>query len=121
MTPIISPWLIWIIGSLTAIKLICCIIATIAIFMVIVTRAISIVCKDDVSDTTYSTCKKLGKWGLVLSVVCLFVAVFLPTKETAEKMIIASYITEDNVDLVVEKAKEAIDYIYDKIEGVENN
>ena len=120
MTPIISPWLIWIIGSFTAIKLICCIIATIAIFMVIITRSIS-ACKDDVSDTTYSTCKKLSKRGLVLSVVCLLVAVFLPTKETAEKMIIASYITEDNVDLVVEKAREAIDYIYDKTEGVENN
>ena len=57
---------------------------------------------------------KQKRTSVIIMVICILVFIFSPSKETTTKMIIASQITEDNVDT----AKEVVDYIIEKINEV---
>jgi hypothetical protein len=58
--------------------------------------------------------RKVFKRFIVLFVVCLLGVIFVPSESTATKMLIASQVNETNV----ERAKEVIDYVVEKIQEV---
>ena len=41
----------------------------------------------------------------------------IPKEETFYKMMVAKYATGNNIDIVLEKITEGVDYIFDKIES----
>ena len=51
-------------------------------------------------------------------VVALFITnAFIPTKETAYTMLVASYVTEENVEKATDAIKSGVDYIFEKLDG----
>ena len=66
-------------------------------------------------DEEPETAKKIMKLA-VISVVFAIIGGLTPSKETCYKMIVASYITPNNINTVKGEATDLIDYIVDKID-----
>lgn len=87
MSPIISPWIIYFIGMTEPL-----------IIMMGITAIASLVCLIASSSDGEVKNAKVSLIVLVISVLALIV---VPSKETCYKMLVASYITTDNVKAVV--------------------
>jgi hypothetical protein len=68
---------------------------------------------DDGGKRTLRDAKRL----LLLALCSLSIGIFTPSEKTMTKMLVASQVNETNV----EKAKEVVDYICDKIKEVKND
>lgn len=64
--------------------------------------------------------KRLTILGLLIAVFSFLSLVFLPSEETCYKMLVADQLTYENVDKLGDSAKDTVDYIFDKIEEVQN-
>lgn len=61
----------------------------------------------------------LKGWGsklITVGVICAFISVLTPSKETCYQMMIASLVTKENIEMTAEAGKEAVDYIVDSID-----
>lgn len=64
---------------------------------------------------------KVFKTCIITIVITGVLAVFTPSSETCEKMLISSVVTHENVESTKEDAKEFVDYLFEKIEELETN
>lgn len=64
---------------------------------------------------------KISKTCIITTIIVGILAVFTPSSETCEKMLISSVVTHENVEATKEDAKEFIDYLFEKIEKLETN
>lgn len=63
--------------------------------------------------------KKLLKWIknlTIATVISLMVVVFIPTKDTMYKMLIASQVTHENVDIAQQKIEDIANYIVETVD-----
>ena len=59
--------------------------------------------------------KKTNKRLLVVSLSMLIVITFIPAKETCYQMMVASQVTDDNIQKAEDVIKDSVDYIFEKI------
>lgn len=57
------------------------------------------------------SCIKFFIVSFIVLVAAIIISIFIPSKETMEKMMIANYITKNNLEITVDAVKQAIDYI----------
>lgn len=62
---------------------------------------------------------RFGKTCMIVSIVLLLGAVFIPSKETLIEMEIARHVTYDSTETAVQMIQEATDYILEKTGGKE--
>lgn len=68
---------------------------------------------DIIRNNKYSSILKKGIWTTVL----LFILAFaIPSKQTMYAMFVSSYITEENINKTTESITDTVDYIFDKID-----
>ena len=95
MEPIINPWLFYFMSVVDKFRLaaacVCCLGGCFAIASAIVHFV-----DDDISMI------KTIKIVSVISTICLLISLFVPSKQTMIEMIIASYATPDNINMVIE-------------------
>ena len=65
-------------------------------------------------------------WGIfkkfaITTMVFLLTAIIVPARDTVYKMLAASLITHENVQIVGDSATDVVDYIVEKIDEVVNN
>lgn len=60
--------------------------------------------------------KSFIKVPMIFFILALIVEAVIPTKETLVSMKIVEYVTYENVDIATEKIKDVTDYIFEKIE-----
>lgn len=71
--------------------------------------------------------KKQEKWfkrfkvSIILGIIAMFLFCIIPSKEGVTKMMIASVVTQENVQSIKGDAKELIDYITEKAIEIEVN
>ena len=53
---------------------------------------------------------------IILGTISLLIGVVIPSKKTAEKMLVAKYVTYENYENGNQEVKEIVDYIFEKIE-----
>lgn len=110
-TPIISPLYIYILGILDPINII--------VFILAIFSFIASICL--VSDCTlkHSPNKefydKLADRTIVTCIICTFLCVVIPSKTTAIQMIVASYITPNNLVKTGQSIDNTIDKVIEKI------
>lgn len=119
---IINPWIFYLIEVLKGLKE----VSVVAIFMTI----IMLICigiatlwlrsEDSFyhSDNNASTIKACIRAFKKLSIVaCVITSVYIvtPSEETMYKMLVAQYVTYENVDKATESIKEGVDYIFKKL------
>lgn len=104
MEPIISPWLIYACDLVYSLHwLIFILLMGIIVFAIFFSFTEDEVIQDQIRK------KKLVKRAVIAGILLLLVGVFLPSQETMYKMIVASYITPDNLSAVNEVMKHTVE------------
>lgn len=113
MTPIINPIWFYLIDLSSTIKWLsfCLLLILFCIVFIMFFVAMGF----DTEEDFKSYIKHAKKYVLFPFVMFLLLYVFLPTKETMTKMIIAQHITVENYEFAKGEVTELIDYIFDKI------
>lgn len=114
MTPIINPWLFYIVDLLDGLKTLC-ILAVPVLVIVIGYLTITI---DDLGrgeEKEFKSARRTRKIVIFFSIFLLIVIPFIPSKDTCYKMLIASQITDNNVQKAEDVIKRSVDYIFEKI------
>ena len=111
MSPIVSPWWFYLFDLVESLGMTASAIAVLSAAGVIVVTIISFADDENIF-------KKIPKFIKVISIIAIIVATFLPSKETCYQMAAASLMTPDNISIMGETAKDAIDYIVESVDKV---
>ena len=117
---IINPWIFYLIDVLSTLKHNSAILAGVSILAFCGTCLIAAIAKseshydDDSARLAALSVKALKK---ILIVICISAGVYTvtPSEETMYKMLVAQYVTYENVDKATESIKEGVDYIFKKL------
>lgn len=121
MTHLINPMWFYLIGICDDLKLVMMILAVICI----VVLGFIAFCYLSEHECDYPKEEKdkvkkiIYKLSIITSIVTLL-SILIPTEKTCYKMIIASQVTTENIELVTEQIDKAIDYIEGKKDGRSN-
>lgn len=91
MEPIISPWLVYLAGTVEDIKVFSAIVSAV---LGVLTGILLFDC--DINKTYHRWAKVTG----TACIICILVAILVPTEKTVWMMIGASYMTPDNITTV---------------------
>ena len=114
MKPIINPWLFYIVDLLDGLKTLC-ILAVPVLVIVIGFLTVTI---DDLGrgeEKELKSARRTRKIVIIFSILLLIVIPFIPSKETCYKMMVASQITDNNIQKAEDVIKSSVDYIFEKI------
>lgn len=113
MKPIINPWWFYLVDVIGSFKIGCLVLL---VFGVLGFGATMLLEYDEVLDESdeVKVIKTLKKMVIVGALVITF-DMFLPTKETCYKMMVASQVTEENIQKAEDVIKDSVDYIFEKI------
>lgn len=109
MKPIINPWLFYLVDVIDSFR-------ALSILIILISVVIAIVEYDDVMDEVdeVKAIKVIKKKAIVIALLITF-AIFLPSKKTCYKMMIASQVTEENIQKAEDTIEKTVDYIFEKI------
>nr|DAE64107.1 MAG TPA: hypothetical protein [Caudoviricetes sp.] len=112
MTPIINPWLFYLVNFLVNLQDVCSIVLIVCgVAMAFLAFNGSIVEDEEKLKANKKTKKRL----LVVSLSLLIAIAFIPAKETCYQMMIASQVTDDNIQSAEDVIKKSVDYIFEKL------
>ena len=109
MKPIINPWWFYLIDVIYSFRVLSVMIA----LLIFISFAIEIIeyCEDMDKVKAIKTIKKKV---IVIALLITF-AIFLPSKKTCYQMMIASQITNTNIQKAEDVVKDSVDYIFEKL------
>ena len=122
MTYYINPIWFYLMSISTGMKIFLCALVVIAFIIIVFAIPIWVIEGSvDITDLGENEKKilKLFKNIIIASIISLFICILIPSKETCVEMIIASQVTHENVTATKEEIYEIVDYITDKVKGVE--
>ena len=112
MKPIINPWLFYLVNFLVNLQDVCSIVL-IACGVAIAFRALIGLVNED--EEKLKANKKTNKRLLFVLLSMLIVITFIPAEETCYQMMIASQITDTNIQKAEDVINDSVDYIFEKI------
>ena len=107
MEPIISPWTFYWMDVATALKMTLIALATFGLFAMVF-----VAMNNDIEGKPIVPAIKPIAIAMV---VALFIVAFIPSKDTMYKMLVTSYITPNNIELVGGSIDNALDKLTDKV------
>ena len=114
MKPIIKPWLFYLVDCLDGLKTLC--ILTVPVLVIVI--GFITVKIDDLGrgeEKELKSARRTRKIVILFSILLLIIIPFIPSKETCYKMMVASQITDTNVQKAEDVIKNSVDYIFEKI------
>ena len=124
MEPIISPVLIYLIGISSSVKWLFSLFTAISISFAVVASAVYLftlvdMYSDDDTQHTIMLCSKIIKYGVICAVILCVIETLIPSKEVATAMVVANYITPDNLHGANDSIKSNLqDYVNIIVEGI---
>lgn len=126
-TPIISPWLIYLINATFVIKMIIMFagvaLAGAAFWFYVQqdeNRFYTGICGNYGDKEKEQSYKRKKIASTVASVIFLALAFLIPSKETCYQMLVAHYVTYENAEIAGGQAKELVDYVLDRLDEIAN-
>lgn len=122
MKPIINPWIMYVIGLVNNISYIftaVIIFLFFAIIIVVILGLVQFVENYDNFDEfleEYHTAVKWFKRGCITLIVAGIVIIFMPSEKTLYSMVVLDNVTPNNIEAVGNTGKDVVDYIFDKID-----
>lgn len=114
MKPIINPWMFYIVDCLDGLKMLCIFAVPVLVIVIgFLTAAIDDLWSDQEKEKKSAI--RARKIMILFSIFILVVIPFIPRKETCYKMIVASQITDTNIQKAEDVIKNSVDYIFEKI------
>ena len=114
MKPIINPWMFYLVDCLDGLKTLC--ILTVPVLVIVI--GFLTVKIDDLGrgeEKELKSARRTRKIVILFSILLLIVIPFIPSKETCYKMMVASQITDNNIQKAEDTIKNSVDYIFEKI------
>ena len=105
MEPIISPWIFYLMSIAEGLKIFSGISAFVGFVTAIGIYAVFGFERDELAPWKYT------KFPIIITIIGLIICLFVPSQEIITKMIVASFITPDNIELGVEGVKSIFEYI----------
>lgn len=117
MKPIINPWLFYLVDVIGNFKSACFVLLLLIVIGFGATVLIEIGDSVDELKLELDEVKviKTLKRMVVVGILLMTFNMLLPSKETCYKMMIASQITDNNIQKAEDTIKESVDYIFEKI------
>lgn len=120
MESVINPALIYWINIIDAVRSLCVAIAVMSAILLCVALVgfvyNQIESVDHVNNKKYAEmCKKYSIILCICLGISLLFSIFVPWKETVIEMIVASYITPNNIELGIDGLKSVIDYVVEAV------
>lgn len=122
MEPIVSPWLFYIINVLDSLEGLCSVTAFISFviaygYLIEYSEKSKVIEEGEAESEAQLTkitakvkyYKKCFKGWTCFFILSVLLIVAIPTKETMYKMLVASFVTNDNISLVVEKTGDILE------------
>lgn len=122
----INPWIFYIISLIANIQIACLVVAISGGIIWFIGLLVGPAIIDDITDTEEKEkayLKTFWKWMKrlpLIALICTGIAVVTPSEETMYKMMIASKISTDDVDHVVERLDEVVDSIIESKEQADD-
>lgn len=116
---VINPWLFYVIellGNLNFVTGVACFISGILLVVALFVYAME-------SDSCYPSesllkgCKKISKISIISLIISSVMCIAIPSEDTMYKMLVAKYVTYENIDKATDTIKDGVDYIFDKLDG----
>ena len=114
MKPIINPWLFYFADCLEGLQIVCILVVIALTFAIVLLTAIIHDLGWDEKEELKSA-RRTRKIVIFFSILLLIVVPFIPSRETCYKMMIASQITNNNIQKAEDIIKGSVDYIFEKI------
>lgn len=124
-TPIINPWVIYLINLCDNMKTLSIIAICITVAAVVLIGGALVFEEHDCCDEQDAKAIRqyYMKWIKIPAIVLICSLVFnlvLPTEKTCYTMLVSSQLTEENIHNIGDNAKEVVDYIFEKIQEVQS-
>lgn len=116
MNYIINPWIIYLIDRADAIKF--SIMLLLFVSLTVLVFVVPVLIDQDEFEYYTPTAKKVGKIAGIIFVISLILVTIFPNSQTVTKMVVASYVTEENVEKAKEQVVEIVDYIFEKVDDI---
>lgn len=113
---IINPLWFYLINLSSNLHIACSVIAVLAFIIVFTSILILLIGMSEEEFDMGEKFKSLGTKLVIIGIVCTFISILTPSKETCYQMMVASLITKDNIKISAKAGKEAVDYIVDSID-----
>ena len=114
MKPIINPWMFYLVDCLEGLKMVCiCAVPVLVIVIGFLTATIDDLGRGE--EKELKSARRTRKIVILFSIFLLIVIPFIPSKETCYKMMVASQITDNNIQKAEDTIKNSVDYIFEKI------
>ena len=110
MSPIVNPWWFYLFGLVDNLRE--------AAFVILIFLGTGIGVTVFILGALEGEKVKVPKWIISLIVASAIIMTFVPSKEVCYQMAAASLVTPDNISIVGETAKDAIDYIVESVDKV---
>lgn len=100
MTPVISPWVFYLMPVCENFCGVAWIIFAVCCITLVVTSGVYLGCYDYCKDGSHTLFKRILKTAIVVLIVTALLGCLIPSEETLTKMIIAQNVTVERVDMV---------------------
>ena len=114
-TPIISPWIFWLIDIGATIKSIAFVSTIFICIAFTITVAIYFATMDEYSKEEHRNAIKFMRATCLAMLVAGSVCIMVPSQQTCYQMLVASYVTPANINKAGETADVLLDKLCDKI------
>lgn len=128
---IINPWIFYVINVLVSLEDFLFIMAFVAILAIATSYLLAMSEKQEIEDAKdrgkekdtemYNKFISWFKKSVIAFVICSAIVIAIPAKETMYTMLVSSYVTTDNIETATEVIKDSVDYIFEKINGEDND
>ena len=108
---IINPLWFYLINVSSNLQIVCGVIACFALVIILISILMYPILEDMGAEF-----KGLRTKLVIIGIVCTFIGILAPSKETCYQMMVASLVTKENIKITAETGKEAVDYIVDSID-----
>ena len=114
MKPIINPWLFYIVDLLDGLKTLCILAVPVLVIVIgYLTLTIDDLGRGEEKELKFAI--RTRKIVIFFSILLLIVIPLIPSRETWYKMMVASQITDNNIQKAEDVIKDSVDYIFEKI------
>lgn len=115
--PIVSPWIFYSINLLSNISDACFLLALVSFLALLALILHHWMAGLDSDDEIWESFIKWRKRTGITLVISILGLTFIPTRETMYQMLVANYITDENIETATDAIKDSVDYIFEKLDG----
>ena len=123
MEPIISPWVFYLMGLSTPIKISsACFASCLAVlWLSFFIKSKLELCEYGVDDDDYKISNSIAKRCVIPMILCILLSIVTPSESTITKMLIAQNVTYERVEMVGDTVKDVYEDIIALVDGNEAN